>query len=1185
MYFKRIELQGFKSFADPVTIELNDGITCIIGPNGSGKSNISDALRWVLGEQSSKQLRGSKMQDVIFAGTNTRKPKGMAEVTLVIDNTSGILPLEYNEVAVTRRMFRSGESEYLINGNNCRLRDIKELFMDTGIGVDGYSIIGQGQIAEIVSTKAENRRQIFEEAAGVVLYKSRKHDAELKLNAAQDNLDRVRDILAEIESRIGTLKEDSEKATEFIELRDRYKKLGINIILNQLEKLDESVSSGKLEQQELQTAINELTNKANDIELTIEDYRRTEADYSSKHADASRDHINKINELNEISSSGQVNSVKLQHIEEEIERLSAKIKEDEDKLLEEEETLKNLLAKDEELAESLRDYKKKYNEEATKYNNILDEIRTLNTKIEDDREEIYDLTSKMHNEQRNIDTLESYKKTLHDRIESLKADNDGNNSKHAELKAEFEGYEKELSANKENLDNKRDEINELASEITEAENKVYDYTSKINDLSALISRTEARKSTIEEMENNYEGYNNAVRAIMRKSFDGIIGTVSDLITVPKGYELAIETALGGQLQNIVCKNDASAKNAVSWLKQAKAGRATFLPVSSIRADKHSVDGRVESAAGFIGIGSDIVSCDEYPNISDYLLCRTIIVDNMDNAVAISKMRVGGFRLVTLDGEIISSAGSITGGKYANKTANLLDRKKEIEDLSRKINDYKNQHNELFDGRTKADDNRKELLTKQRYAKDELQNLEIAYNVCKSNRDHAYDLLKDAEGSSDKNAEDIKLASDDIKTTEETLKKSHDKFDSFNQKIEDTKAAVQENLELVSTLENTKEELSRTANDYRIEYNKVDSEILKQNELTERVRDTVADLKDSIEQDKNAKISNENDQKKLTSSGSEASELEKKLKEEKSALEGLIKNLEDKIEDAKQGLKNATDEQKKINQNLESKRGSKYTLDMNVSKNETLLDTQKDKLWDEFEVSYAEAVDMKDPDFVMTSGSKEAKRIKLRMAELGDVNIGAIAEYEKQGERYRFLSEQEADTTKAMSELQSIITNMDKTIKTKFKETFDTVVVNFEETFKELFGGGYAELRLEDEANPLESSIEITAQPPGKKLKNINLLSGGEKTLTAIALMFAVLKSKPTPFVILDEVEAALDEVNIERFSGYLRNFDNIQFALITHQKVTMEHADVLYGVTMPEQGVSRMLSLKLGDTFDVPGLE
>lgn len=1186
MYFKRIEIQGFKSFADPVSIDLNDGITCIIGPNGSGKSNISDALRWVLGEQSSKQLRGSKMQDVIFAGTSTRKPKGMAEVVLVIDNSTGILPLEYSEVAITRRMYRSGESEYLINGNQCRLKEIKELFMDTGIGVDGYSIIGQGQIAEIVSTKPENRRQIFEEAAGVVLYKNRKHDAENKLKAASDNLERVRDIIAEIEGRIGGLKEESEKAEEYIVLREKYKKLGVNIILHNLDELETTVSEGRRELESMDVSIAALKTNIENLDEQIEEKRLNDASLNEELARANEELLANIEALNTISNSKQLNQERLGNIELELDRVKQNLAEQEEKLKSERASFDVLEVKDKELSELVKEASIKHAEAEEKLNDDNSKYRDVSSEIERAKNEILSINNKNVNKKADINTLENYKNTLANRIEAIKREFDGKDARDEELKLQLEEIEAKLSTKKTELENVKEEISIIDDKKLSVNSKILELTSKINSENDSLSRISSRKSTIEEMENNYEGYNNAVRAVMRRSFKGIIGTVSDLVSVPDGYELAIETALGAALQNIVCTDDSSAKEAVKWLKASKSGRATFLPLSSIRVERTTPGSDVQASNGYIGIAADIVTYDEkYKKIFDHLLSRVIIADNMDDAVMISKKKIYGFRIVTLDGEVISASGAITGGKYVNKSANLLDRKKEIEELDIKLKQLEVDIKAMKKERDSLNEGLRKDLAKQDKLKADFRGLEIEYNVLKTDRDHAYTLAEEAAGNAYRLKDEINTITADIRDADLMLKKHKESIEESNDILKSLEEELDTLIEEESKLKSIVDEDNESILSLKLTLTESETKLYAQNEMLERVRDDIQDIEDSIEEEKERQNELLKSRSLLSGSDEESKEKSAELLEKKNNLEEKIKELNASLERNRNEHDAAIKSQREGSSELTNLRDEKFKLDLKTAKSETLLDTQKDKLWDEFEVSYAEALDMRDPDFAIRTGNRESKNIKLRMAELGDVNISAIEEYKQVSKRYEFLNAQEEDTRKAMDELSDIISNMDKTIKKRFKETFDVVVENFEQSFKDLFGGGHAELSLEDESNPLESGIEITAQPPGKKLKNINLLSGGEKTLTAIALMFAVLKAKPTPFCILDEVEAALDEVNIERFSDYLRKFNDIQFALITHQKVTMEHADVLYGVTMPEQGVSRMLSLKLGANIDIPGIE
>ncbi|MEF2739645.1 MAG: chromosome segregation protein SMC [Clostridia bacterium] len=1181
MQFKRIEMQGFKSFADPVCIELNDGITCIVGPNGSGKSNISDALRWVLGEQSPKQLRGNKMDEVIFAGTTSRKPKGMAEVSLVVDNSSGMLPVDYNEVAVTRRMYRSGESEYLINGNSCRLKDVRELFMDTGIGVDGYSIIGQGKIQEIVSTKPENRREIFEEAAGIVSYKTRKQDAERKLVSASDNLERVRDIISEIEDRIDGLKEDSEKAQEYIRLRDRYKVLAVNIILHSIGNLERNVESGKTELEELTREYNELLEQKSALDRQVEECRIRDAELSRQYEECNRQLREKTEELNLITNRGQINSERLNNIETNLNRLQEIISDTTTKLDDLKKKRQSMEKDADELEQTEREYRRELQDAVVRLNERTKKTGILRERIEQNRESAMDMGNKNVSWQAEINTLKNYQKTLRDRMEQISSESEGREEHLQQNRARLEEMETAFTEKVEEQENLRRTVESHTEEIHRYEEKIAAASKRLEEILLQVNRRTARRNTIEEMENNYEGYNNAVRAVMQKNLRGVIGTVSELMAVPDGYELAIETALGGAMQNIVCEDDRSAKQAVEWLKSARAGRATFLPIASIHSRPIS-PGAAEHMDGYLGIAAEMIDFEPaYRDIYGYLLGRVILADNMDCAVAISKRAPGGFRIVTLEGEVISSSGAITGGRYRNKSANLLERKKEIAALDLEIESLhasqkkgKAFREECVQSRDAAKEERKKLTQR-------LQELEVQLSVLKSEKDHAESLVKESDTATSRYSEELENIQDDLKRAEDMILRYKNQIDEAEkeiQRMEDESEQLSADVERYSS---DSEECQEQVVSYKVRLGEQEQKILAMNETIERIIDDITEQEDALNSAEEEYEEQNRQRLLLTTSGAESDEKETALKAEKKALEDrevqLTADLDRNRLDQERGIEN----QKSISRNVTDMQDRKYKLEIKNAKNETLLSSQKDKLWDEFEMSYAEAMELRSENYAITSGNKEAREIRLRMAELGDVNISAIEEYRNVSRRYEFMTTQESDLTKAMDELQGIIRSMDRTIRERFKDNFERIETNFESTFRELFGGGHAELSLEDEQNPLDSGIDIIAQPPGKSLKNINLMSGGEKTMTAIALMFAVLKTKPTPFCILDEVEAALDEANIERFSDYLKNFHEIQFAIITHQKVTMEHADVLYGVTMPEQGISRMLSLKLEDAREM----
>ena len=1182
MYFKRLEMHGFKSFAEPVVIEFHEGVTCIVGPNGSGKSNISDAIRWVLGEQSPKMLRGGKMEEVIFSGTASRKSRGMAEVTLVIDNSTGILPIDYNEVAITRRMYRSGESEYLINNNHCRLRDIRELIMDTGIGVDGYSLIGQGKIADIVSSKPESRREIFEEAAGVVMYKSKKAESERKLAGANANLERVNDIIGEIEGRIDGLREDSAKAKEYLELKDRYRELEINITLKNVEKLDSSNSTLKEDADQLAENIEKLTAKKKEMDEKLIEGRARNESLEQLGSDTRDKLLSKVEEINKLTNKSQLDSEKAAAIDRDYARISEEISQLEEKLAREAENAESLEANKDAVLAELKAEEDKLGEKVEAYNRVTEESLKLSETIENAKNQMFSLHSRVSAKRSEAKSMESYKESLAKRKEQILSEG-------AEIqestKAFREAVEKAEARQKENMrlvDESAEELKSVREDSIFRNNNIKTLTAQAEDIRIRAGQLTARKKTIEEMENNYEGYNGAVRFIMKSNIKGIDGVVAELMKVPAGLEIAVETALGAGMQNIVCEKDANAKEAINLLKSNKAGRLTFLPIESVKASPVNVSRAISGAPGFRGLAADLVEYDgKYESVFRYLLGRVAVVDNMDRAVALSKAAGNGLRFVTLDGEIINASGAITGGKYKNATANLLARRSEIEKLKQDIDsmkeEYKGVEEQLDSEKKKAE----ELASKIEDIETRRRDLEIEAADISAKLNMLAESGKDAEQNTAKKERELAAIEQDF---ENAVKMSEEAFrhaDEAEAEIERLNEEINGKLE---EYEKIKEKVSEAAEEItaaRIAKTDRDNKFESVCQLLSRVQDAIDDFTIQIDDRNDMLEVLEQEKNKLLFNSEDVGDTVKALSEEKMELEDYIARISQEKAVLVEELNTLNAEYYSVGDSLNAYQDQKYQQEIKLAKNETQLDTIKEKLWDEFEISYAQALEFKKENFALAPAVKESREIRNRMRELGDINVGAIKEYEQVSERYGFLTEQRADITAAMDELKAIINDMEKTIKTRFKENFDQIVVNFEEIFKELFGGGHAELRLDDEDNPLEAGIEIIAQPPGKKLQNINLMSGGEKTMTAIALMFAVLKTKPTPFCILDEVEAALDDANIDRFAEYLRKFHEIQFAIVTHQKATMEHADVLYGVTMPEQGISKVLSLRLGDKFDL----
>ena len=1182
MYFKRLEMHGFKSFAEPVVIEFHEGVTCIVGPNGSGKSNISDAIRWVLGEQSPKMLRGGKMEEVIFSGTASRKSRGMAEVTLVIDNSTGILPIDYNEVAITRRMYRSGESEYLINNSHCRLRDIRELIMDTGIGVDGYSIIGQGKIADIVSSKPESRREIFEEAAGVVMYKSKKAESERKLAGANANLERVNDIIGEIEGRIDGLKEDSAKAKEYLELKDRYRELEINITLKNVEKLDSSNNTLREDAGQLAENIEKFTIKKKEMDEMLTAGRARNESLEQLGSDARDKLLLKVEEINRLTSKSQLDSEKVAGFDRDYARISEEISQLEEKLSREAENAEKLEANKGAVFAELNEEKDKLSEKVETYNLITEESLKLSEIIEDAKNMMYTLHSEASAKRSEAKSMESYKESLVRRKEQILSEG-------AELeesnKVHKEAVEKTEALHKANL--VLMEKSEIELEVARAERiscseNIKKLNTQAEDIRIRGSQITARKKTIEEMENNYEGYNGAVRFIMKSNIKGIDGVLAELMKVPAGLEIAVETALGGALQNIVCERDSNAKEAINLLKTNKAGRLTFLPVESIKSSPASISRAISGAPGFRGLASDLIEYDDkYREIFRYLLGRVAIVDSMDRAVALSKAAGSGLRFVTLDGEIINASGAITGGKYKNATANLLARRSEIEKLTEEAEALKKEYRIIEEKLSLEKNKAEELAEKIDTMETRRRDLEIEAADLSAKLRMLENSGRDAEENTAKKERELAAIEQDyanaVKLSEDAFHHARDTEAEIIRLNEEINTRLEEYEKIKEKVNFATEEITSARIAKTDRENKYDAIC----QLLDRVQESIDDFTMQIDERKDMLEVLEQEKNKLIFNSEDVGDAVKALAEEKSRLEDYIARIAEEKSALVEELNALNAEYYSVSDSLNAYQDQKYQQEIKLAKNETQLDTIKEKLWDEFEISFAQALEFKKDDFSLAPAVKESREIRNRMRELGDINVGAIREYEQVSERYGFLTEQRADIIKAMDELKAIIDDMEKTIKTKFKENFDQVVVNFEDIFKELFGGGHAELRLDDDNNPLEAGIEIIAQPPGKKLQNINLMSGGEKTMTAIALMFAVLKTKPTPFCILDEVEAALDDVNIDRFAGYLRKFHDIQFAIVTHQKATMEHADVLYGVTMPEQGISKVLSLRLGDKIDL----
>ena len=1177
MYFKKISMNGFKSFADPVTIEFGRGITCVVGPNGSGKSNISDALRWVLGEQSPKMLRGGKMDEVIFAGTASRKPRGMAEVTLVIDNSDGSLPVDFSEVSLTRRMYRSGESEYYINDSQCRLRDIRELIMDTGIGVDGYSLIGQGKIADIISGRPESRRGIFEEAAGIVKYRNKKAETERKLAAAGSNLDRVNDIIAGLEERLGPLKEESERAERYLELDAAYRDAEISVILKKIGDAD-------CEHQALQSMAADLKQRSEEAErerrLLEEQIRKlqTEGEELDRRDMEERDRMmQRSGEIRRLADSRKLFLEKRESLLENIRDYCA-----------EKEKLSARLEKEEAAGESLRrqsDALKKSGEEAqrgleeknARFISESKRLKEMESRGEEGKNILYEFGVQISSRKAELAGLMNLCDSLKKRKEQL----DEVFSAQRDEEETSDSYEEMVRC----AQDLRSEAEKFARRTAEAgmikkqtEEKTAELSGRLEDIRRRKSEEKARRDTLRQLHDSYEGYNSAVRFIMRRSdLSGIYGTVGDLISVPAGYETAVETALGQRMQNIICSDESCAKDAVRLLKKYKAGRLTFLPLSGMRTDQRRHDASLQGEEGFLAEAADCVQTeDRFQRIVEYLLSGVAVIDTLDHAVKFSAKH-RNFRCVTLDGESVSPAGAITGGAYRRKeSGGILDRKKQLSRAEDALKKLTQEEEALCGELVRQQDEQKKAQEDVKRLQEAQKDAEIRLVEANRELSAAESRLKEQQNQRARVRREMDRIRQELSETEAATEKLRHETAQLEQQSAERRKETEEDIAGVEKTRKSLEELGNKITTQKLEIESIRGQISVTENLIRRTEDTISSLTEDIGAKEASLRRSEEEAQKLEK---QAKEAERQLREAESRDDSEAENLH-QLQQKKSGLA------ARLSQMTKQKEVSdRQILELSTKRSEVSVRLEgaedgakslKDRLWDEFGISYLEAKERSAACADFDEAVRESKRLKRRLKELGNVNTGSVAEYVSVKEKYEFLDGQRKDLTEAISSLKRIIGETDQKIRSDFRKCFDTVSRHFQSVFTELFGGGKARISLVGD-DPLEAGIEIAVQPPGKKLQNMNLLSGGEKTMTAVALMFAVLRAKPTPFCILDEVEAALDEANIGRFAGYLENFSGIQFVLVTHQKATMEHADVLYGITMPEKGISAVLSLRLKD--------
>ena len=1185
MRLKKLILHGFKSFADHVEITFEDGITGVVGPNGCGKSNISDAVRWVLGEQSAKSLRGAKMEDVIFNGTESRRRLSYCEVTLVFDNEDHALAIDFAEVSVTRRVYRNGDGEYKINDAPCRLRDIVDLFRDTGIGKDGYSLIGQGRIDEILSAKSEDRRQVFEEAAGIVKYKARKLDAQKRIQRTQENLNRVEDILAELEDRVEPLKEQSEQAREYLALRDELKGLDLNVFLVRTERYEARIRELKESVQALGESILEA-NQALESEGAKRDEAQARLDALEFESSEKREAVQRlireveagegaVQVMRERIAAGEKERDRIQAqqasaaegsegIQRQIERMAAEIDEETKALLEAEAAL------------SVREGELEGSE--TK-------LADLEEASENAKQAIIQAMNRLGDVRSQRARLSAMQTALENQIAAMEADREREQSG-------FEALSAHVQAAQELLDSENARKGELDGQAAEMQAKVQALGDEAAALSDHVTRMQNEKQQrdsrlrlLREMQRDYEGYNNSVKQVLLQArrqgeSSGVHGVVADLIHVPARLERAMDMVLGGALQNIVVDRDEDAKRMIEYLRANRFGRATFLPIASVRGRTLSQQERsVLSMPGCVGLASELVEFDaKYQGVIDNLLGRTVVAEDLTAGIAIQRAGKYQFRLVTLEGDVMHSGGSMTGGSVQSRMTSLLSRTREIEESEQALKKLEAQFEEA----------------RQRYAA-----IEDARAGLKRERGELYDELHKQEVVVARAEAQLKAALDEQDSNNERLARSEAERERLRGQLEDVTQSF-------AALDEQQQSAESSTDDRQAEVKRLSEAIYRLRGETDALRDEVNAERVRLASRKRGLEATIADRDRLSSQAQDAEKLmaesevllqncREELEKNAALLEKDIESLNgnkalldaarsdfDEADGRRTGvqkqLQALAEQIDALRANLDDFSDKHHRSELQLARVEGEFKQIQDRIWEDYELTYAGAEPFRQPDFKLTESEKRIAAIRQRIRAMGTVNVAALDEYRRTVERVEELNSQRDDLLKAQADLEGIVAELESRMEKQFKEQFALMNDNFQRTFVKLFGGGKAELRLADPKDALNCGIDIVAQPPGKKLQMLSLLSGGERALTAIAILFAILDLKPTPFCILDEIEAALDDANIDTYADYLKSYsESTQFIVITHRKGTMERCDALYGVVMEEKGVSKTVSVKLNE--------
>ncbi|MBS4172486.1 chromosome segregation protein SMC [Bacillus sp. FJAT-49736] len=1185
MFLKRLDIVGFKSFAERISVEFVTGVTAVVGPNGSGKSNIIDAVRWVLGEQSAKSLRGGKMEDVIFAGSDTRKSLNFAEVSLTLDNEDHQLPLDYNEISVTRRVYRSGDSEFFINKQSCRLKDIIDLFMDSGLGREAFSIISQGKVEEILNSKPEERRTIFEEAAGVLKYKNRKKKAESKLNETKENLNRVNDILHELEHQVEPLKIQASLAKDYLDKKEELKNVEVALTVKEIEATHEQWEQLNKQLEQHQDQEMALSAKLQKEEASLTEMRDQISALDESITDLQNVLVTATEELEKLEGRKEVLRERKKNANQNKDQLQRNIVETEEKinkLQEQSKVLKEEYEKNVQEAALLKNRLKEKNAQLETFNMDIEAM------IESLKGDYIELLNEQASGKNELSFLEQQLQIQSTKKSKLDEDNQKYVEQRRLIQEEKRKVQDQLKETTINLEEHIHSFHDKQREIENLKDQYQKQETTLYQAYQYVQKARSRKETLEEMEEDYTGFFQGVREVLKaknSTLQGIEGAVAELIQVPKEYESAIDTALGGAMQHIVVLTEENGRNAINYLKKNRYGRATFLPLNIIKG-KSIPSAQLAAISGhssFVGVASELIFVNEkYQSIISNLLGNVVITKDLQGAGQIAKLLQYRYRLVTLDGDVVNPGGSMSGGTSKQSNNSLISRKGELEELKVKLLSMEEKTSQLeqFVKNLKADVSKEEaaleemrksgeqLRFKEQEWKSELRQIEAAEKNM-NERLQMYDMEK----------------SESVQTTEsvegrqreltEKLQKVTEKISQLEKEIEELTQKKNQNItskdELLSEISDLKADLA-VKNEQLVTSRENLDRIQKELEETSARHDN---FKSELNWIENEMTNNHSGEEEL----SVAAEKKRMDKQETTKLISLRREerlqLQTKLEDMELNLKELKRQHKGLVEVLKDEEVKINRLDVD-------LENRLARLREEYLLSFEAAKQEFSLDISLDEARKKVKLIKLAIEELGTVNIGAIEEYDRVSERYEFLKEQQTDLLEAKETLFQVIDEMDEEMKRRFEETFASIRRYFEPTFQALFGGGRAELKLTDPSDLLNTGVDIVAQPPGKKLQNLGLLSGGERALTAIALLFSILKVRPVPFCILDEVEAALDDANVYRFSKYLKQFSQeTQFIVITHRKGTMEEADVLYGITMQESGVSKLVSVRLEETNEL----